>query len=242
MNTSNIIFYDFETGGPNPFGCQPTQLSAIAIDGRRLNIIENSVFNSLIKPIFDEKQCQELGLDQVQDEALELTKLTKEQLEKAPELKVVWQSFCAYVEKYKKGKSIFSNPIRSGYNIDRFDNVICDRIMGGKSPWGFGPWDSDRQEQRLFHPRDCIDLMRCYVWPWTENNSDIKSISMDALCEWLGIEHSKAHNAVADVIVGANVLIRFMKLTRSIAPKVQFEQSMAQENETIKQYIEEALK
>lgn len=245
MNSNNIIFLDFETGGPNPFTCQPVQLSAIVIDGRRLNLIDGSLFNSYIKPIPDEK-CEALGIEPIGDEALEINKITREQLEVAPDLKVVWSSFSSYVEKYKKGKGIFGLPIRSGYNINRFDNVILDRIMGGntqfapgkKEPYGFGPWDDDRREQRLFNPRDCIDMMPCYVWPWTENNSDIRSISMEAVREWLGIEHDRAHNAVADVIVGAHVLVRFMKLTRSIAPKVQFEKSLASESDNIKKMID----
>lgn len=253
MNFNNIVFFDFETGGKNPHMCQPLQLSAICIDARRLNIVEGSLFNSYIQPVFSEEECAKFGIGPVEDEALEVNKIKPEQLKDAPTLKVVWNSFCAYTEKYKKGKGIFGLPIRAGYNINGFDNIILDRIMGGHNavlnaagyktpePWGFGPWDDNAREQRLFNPRDCIDMMPSYVWPWTENNSDMRSISMLALREWLGISHEYAHNAIADVITGATILIRFMKLTRSIAPKVKFEQSLASENESIKQLIEQYL-
>ena len=34
----DIIVFDFETGGRNPMRCQPTQIAAIALDGRNFKL------------------------------------------------------------------------------------------------------------------------------------------------------------------------------------------------------------
>ena len=81
-------------------------------------------------------------------------------------------------------------------------------------------------EENLFYPRDSVDLLRI-IWTWTENMVDIKSLSMDAVREWLGISTEGAHNAKKDVIDGAMVLIKFLKLHRHYAPKVKFRGSFA---------------
>jgi len=65
------------------------------------------------------------------------------------------------------------------------------------------------------------------VWMWTENNKDIKSISMDSIRDWLGMSKENAHDALQDVKDTAAVLIKFMKLYRYYAPKVQFEKAFA---------------
>jgi hypothetical protein len=60
---------------------------------------------------------------------------------------------------------------------------------------------------------------------WTENIVEIKSLSMDAIREWLGISTERAHDAQQDVIDGATILIRFLKLHRHFAPKIKFKDS-----------------
>jgi len=135
-------------------------------------------------------------------------------------------------------------------NIDKYDSIIIDRICGGHfrkarteldklysggiielngtnfkihfpEPYGFGPWDNERQEETLFFPRDSVDLLRI-LWMWTENILEIKSLSMDAVRSWLGISTEGSHNAEKDVIDGAEILIKFLKLHRNFVPKVKF--------------------
>lgn len=246
MNYQDIVFLDFETTGVNPYRAQPTQLAAVVIHGRKLEIYEGSIFSSYIQPIFDEAECNRLGLDPVTDEVLEKTHIDINQLKAAPSLKTVWHQFQQYVNKYNPKKSKWSAPIKSGMNIDKYDGIIIDRIAGGHfkkarveldklisggiikaegvkipEPYGFGPWDEERQEETLFYPRDSVDLIRI-LWMWTENMTDIKSLSFDAVREWLGISAEGAHNAEKDVVDGANVLIKFLKLHRNFAPKVKF--------------------
>ena len=48
MNLHKIAVIDFETTGINPDTCEPTQLAAVMVDPRKLEIIEGSEFNTLI--------------------------------------------------------------------------------------------------------------------------------------------------------------------------------------------------
>jgi len=73
-----------------------------------------------------------------------------------------------------------------------------------------------------------MDLMRD-VFMWTENNPQIKSVSMDAIRDWMGISKENAHDALQDVKDTALVLIKFLKLYRRFAPKVQFDKALANE-------------
>jgi DNA polymerase III epsilon subunit-like protein len=286
MNYQDLIFLDFETTGVNPLTCQPTQLSAVVIHGRKLEVVEDSMFHTYIQPIFDEDKCMKLGLEPVSDEVLIKTHLDIDTLKAAPKLKTAWSQFQQFVARFNPKKSKWGAPIKAGMNIDRYDSIIIDRIAGGHfrhvrseldklhsggiipidgswmtarakneleswsgaeapdsvheflrrisnekaiklpDPYGFGPWDDKRQEETLFYPRDSVDLLRI-IWMWTENIPEIKSLSMDAIREWLGISTEGAHDARKDVVDGAKVLIKFLKLHRTYAPKIKFKDSCA---------------
>jgi DNA polymerase III epsilon subunit-like protein len=75
MANRDYICFDFETGSRNPHKTQPTQLAAIALDGRTLQM--KGQFNSEIKPIFDDEKAIAAGFDPIQDEALKITKKTR---------------------------------------------------------------------------------------------------------------------------------------------------------------------
>jgi inhibitor of KinA sporulation pathway (predicted exonuclease) len=229
------------------------------IDGRKLEIFPNSSFCSYIKPVFDEEECKRLGLDPVTEEILDITHTTMSQLKEAPSCKSVWSEFCQYINRYNPKKTKWNAPIKAGMNICKYDSIIIDRICNGHfgmaklqldklvasgiiniedaklpEPYGFGPWDKDRQEETLFFPRDSIDLMRV-IWLWVENMTDIKSLSMDAMREWLGISSEGSHTADKDVLDGAHMLIKFLKLHRNFAPKVKFKDSFKKDESKISQ-------
>ena len=52
---------------------------------------------------------------------------------------------------------------------------------------------------------------------------------MDSIRDWMGIPKDNAHDALQDVKDTATVLIKFLKLYRLFAPKVQFEKALADE-------------
>ena len=113
---------------------------------------------------------------------------------------------------------MFSAPIAAGYNIFRFDLKIVDRYT---KKFGYVTKDN---ECDLFYPRDTLDIMNLAYY-WLENNSDIKSISLDNLRSYLGISKDGAHDALKDVKDCAEILIRFFKLHRRLAPQIKFEGS-----------------
>ena len=136
MANRDFIIFDFETGSRNPYKTQPTQIAAIALDGRTLNM--KGQFNSEIKPIFDDQEAIAAGLDPIQDEALKITKKTREQLAEAPSLKSVWTKFTKFVDQYNWKGDSFYNPIPVGFNIIGFDMIIVNRLCKE-----FGSWDKE---------------------------------------------------------------------------------------------------
>ena len=118
MANRDYIIFDFETGSRNPNKTQPTQIAAIALDGRNLAV--KGTFNSEIKPILDDDEAIAAGVDPIEDGALRVTNKTREALAKAPALKPVWNKFCKFVDQYNwKGEPFFA-PIPVGYNIIGF--------------------------------------------------------------------------------------------------------------------------
>ena len=215
----DIIVFDFETGGRDPNTCQPTQIAAIALDGRNLKL--KGTFNSEIRAEVDDEKAIAAGLGPIEEGALKVTGKTREQIAKAPQLKTVWKKFCAFVDKYNWKGTPFFAPIPAGFNIIGYDMKIINRLCKE-----FGPWDEKRGEQQLFSKIYKIDVMD-NVWMWTEGDPNVKSISMDSLRERMGLSSENAHDALQDVKDTANILIKFLKLQRSLLKKVKFEKTFA---------------
>jgi DNA polymerase III epsilon subunit-like protein len=215
----DYIIFDTETGSRNPRKAQLTQIAAIALDGR--NFAVKGQFNSEIKPIFDDEKAISLGLDPVQDEALKITHKTREKLEQAPSINVVWPKFVKFVNQYNwKGDPFFA-PIPVGFNIIGFDMIIIDRLCKE-----YGPWDSEREQQKLFSKVYKIDIMD-NVFAWTESDPSIKSISMDSLRERMCLSTENAHDALQDVKDEANIFIKLMKTHRSVYQNMTFNKAFA---------------
>ena len=219
MANRDYIIFDFETGSRNPHKTQPTQIAAIALDGRNLKL--KGTFNSEIKPIIDEEEAIASGLDPLQDEALKITGKNREALAEAPSLKSVWSKFTKFVLQYNwKGDSFF-NPIPVGFNIIGFDMIIINRLCKE-----FGPWDKEREQQKLFSKIYKIDIMD-NIFAWTESDPSVKSISMDALRDRMGLSKENAHDALQDVKDSANIFIKLMKTHRAVYQNMNFDKAFA---------------
>jgi len=215
----DIIVFDFETGGRNPMKCQPTQIAAIALDGRNFRL--KGEFNSMMRPIIDDDEAIAAGVDPIEEGALKVTGQTRSKLAKAPLPKGVWKKFCTFVNKYNwKGTPYFA-PIPAGFNILGYDMHIVNRLCKE-----FGPWDDKRQQQQLFHQIYKIDVMDD-VWLWTEGDPDVKSISMDSLRERMGLSSENAHDALQDVKDTANIFIKLQKSRRAVYRNMKFEKAFA---------------
>lgn len=230
MNYNNYIFLDFETGGKFKHISQPIQLAAVGIDGRKLTYGLQDTFETLMRPVFDEQECVAKNIEPLQEQALKVNKKTIDELESAPSPQVAWDNFVAFVQRYKTGNGKWDNPILVGFNNDNFDNTFVDRLCAE-----YGPCDKETKEQQLFHPVTVLDL-RDILFQWTEDLTDWKRLSMDALREKMGMDDDSqhllefkaqgrelyAHDALRDVVDGAAVFVKFMKLHRKFAHKVGF--------------------
>jgi DNA polymerase III epsilon subunit-like protein len=215
----DIIVFDFETGGRNPKSCQPTQIAAMALDGR--NFKPKGTFNSMMRPIIDDEKAIKAGVDPIEEGALRVTGQTREQLAKAPLPKGVWKKFCTFVNKYNwKGTSYFA-PIACGYNINGYDMPIVDRLCEQ-----YGPWDDKKQKQKLFNPIFNYDVFQD-VKLWTEGDPSIKSISLDSIRDIMGLSKENAHDALQDVRDTANVFIKLQKSRRAVYKNMKFEKAFA---------------
>ena len=215
----DIIVFDFETGGRNPLRCQPTQIAAIALDGRNFRL--KGEFNSMMRPILDDDKALKAGVDPIEEGALKVTGQTRSQLAKAPLPKGVWKKCVTFVNKYNwKGTPYFA-PIPAGFNILGYDMKIVDRLCKE-----YGPYDDKRESQKLFHQIYKIDVMDD-VWLWTEGDPDVKSISMDSLRERMGLSSENSHDALQDVKDTANIFIKLQRSRRAVYRNMKFEKAFA---------------
>jgi exonuclease I len=237
MKNNLICVFDFETDGADPHVCSPVQLAAVIVDPIKLKIIKDSEFNINFKPERLEKATG-VTIDNhpyTDSDILEWhgkvrgvdkSQILEEWLE-YPDQKHSWQQFISYLEGYhitnKGKKSKFTAPIACGYNINRFDMKIIDRLSEK-----YNNFDAKEKTTSIFHPRDKIDLMNV-VHLWFMYVSEIKSISLDSMRSYLGISSDNAHDALKDVTDCANILTRFLRLHKNFAQRIQFKNSFAHE-------------
>jgi len=226
MLTKKICVFDFETDGSDPETCSPVQLAAVMIDPIKLEIIEGSEFNVTCKPETLEKDPNYQYETDIIDFHARVKGCSQEDIynewKKYSSQEIAWNSFISYLDKYhcgnRKKKNQFSAPIAAGYNINRFDLKIINRLSRK-----YKNVDSKEGTSILFYPRDVLDIMNL-VFYWFES-SNMKSYALDNVRDYLGISKDGAHDAIKDVKDCAEILIRFMRLHRKLIPKIKFEGS-----------------
>ena len=225
INYNKICVFDFETDGSDPKECSPVQIAAVIVDPINLEIVPNSEFNINFKPeVLEQNDSYEYTTD-ILDFHSKVKGCSKDDIMKEwrnyPTQQQSWNMFVTYLNKYhsrSSKKSQFSAPIAAGYNINRFDLKIIDRLSQ--------KYDNVNKEKTtdIFYPRDVIDVMNL-VFYWFEHNADLKNYTMDSLREYFGIDKTGAHDAIKDVKDTADIMIRFMKLHRNLSSKVKFKDS-----------------
>jgi DNA polymerase III epsilon subunit-like protein len=225
INYNKICVFDFETDGSDPKSCSPVQIAAIIIDPLKLEIVPNSEFNIFFKPEVLASDEQYQYTTDILDFHAKVRGSSKEAIleewKKYPAQDQSWKLFTNYLTMHhtrSSKKSQFSAPIAAGYNINRFDLPIIDRLSR--------KYGNTNKEERsdIFYPRDVLDIMNL-VFYWFENNGDLKNLSLDALRDYLGINKEGAHDALKDVKDCAEILIRFMRLHRNLGNKIKFKDS-----------------
>lgn len=228
-NFQKICVFDLETDGTNPDVCSPVQIAAIMVDPNKLEIIPDSEFNITIKPdAIEENKDYNYSDSDVLDFHAKVRSSTKDAVladwHSYQKQEHGWKMFVSYLEMYhcrsNSKKSCFTAPIAAGYNINRFDLRIIDRLSK--------KYDNLNKEGRtsLFYPRDVIDVMNL-IFFWFEGNNELKNYTLDHLREYLGIDGEGAHDALKDVKDTAAILIRFLKLHRNLSNKVKFKSAFS---------------
>jgi DNA polymerase III epsilon subunit-like protein len=227
-NTQKICVFDFETDGIDADSCSPVQIAAIVIDPVHLEVVPDSEFNITLRPeILDAQPTYSYGDSDVLDFHAKVKGSSKDDILKSwkeyQKQEHGWSAFVSYLEMYHSRshggkKSCFTAPIAAGYNINRFDLRIIERLSK--------KYNNLNKEGRssLFYPRDVIDLMNV-VFYWFEGNNELKNYTLDNLRDYLGISKDGAHDALKDVKDTADILIRFLKLHRGMSEKVKFKGS-----------------
>lgn len=214
INIQKICVFDFETDSVDPYTTNPVELAALMIDPRKLEIVPDSLFVSDMRPIdIDVPGYYEKHKDTIGFHARKKNKSHEEILErwkKAPMQEQVWRNFSTYVGKYNSNqdrKTKYSAPIAAGFNINKFDLIICDKL------------NKRYDIKTLWHMRDVIDaLPLCFMW--FENSIEPKAYNFDAVREFLGMSGEGAHSADVDVKDTAVLIMKMLKLMRSTASKV----------------------
>ncbi len=207
MNTKDIIVFDFETTSKSKYSCELTQIAACVIHPRRLTIGET--FNTEVRP---------LDFDAIEDEALKITRKTKEKLREAPHPEQAWRDFSNFVNKFNFKKNEWYAPIAGGYNIEGYDWEILTRYSKKYKT------SNDKGEQALFSNFMKLDLMEHIYW-WHENDNILDDLKLTTLRKHMGLATEGAHDALNDVTDTAKIIIKYLKLYRFLGPKVPTEDS-----------------
>ena len=175
-----LFFYDLETTGTKFWKNGIHQISgAIVIDGE---IKEN--FDFKVKPY-------ESAL--IEDEALKIGNVTKEQIMAYPSMKEVYSKLIVLLSKYvdkfdKKDKFHLV-----GYNNASFDNPFFRAFFVQNSDVYFGSWFWS----------DSIDCMVLASNKLRSKRSELENFKQSTVAKYLGIEidESKLHDAEYDIKV-----------------------------------------
>lgn len=225
-NQQKFCVFDFETDGKNPEKCSPVQIAAIIVDPVKLEIVKDSEFNINMKPVsLEENPEYTYEGDDVLDFHAKVKSCARldvlEAWRKYPKQEVGWNQFISYLNLYhtrSERKSCFSAPIAVGYNINKYDLKIIERLSKQ-----YGNINKEGNSN-IFYPRDVVDVMNVMFY-WFEGNSKLKNFTLDHIRDYFGISKVGGHDALKDVKDTAEIMIRFLKLHRNLSKKITFENS-----------------
>lgn len=204
MNKNDYICFDLETTARSTATAQIQEIGAVIIDKNTFKIKDE--FFSTVRPH---------NFDTIEDEALKVTKKTREMLETYPEFNIVWPMFTSFCKKHFKGNknTTYGAPIPCGYNIVGYDIPIINKYCKE-----YGPWDDKWGNQKLFSSVFKLDVMD-HMWFWLESvpDDEIQNVKLDTLREYMAFpKESKenAHNALQDARDTAKIVIKLLKVGR----------------------------
>lgn len=197
--TPTFLFHDYETFGTSPALDRPAQFAALRTDADFTTIGEPEVF--YCKPADDYLP---------QPEAVLITGITPQVARAKGDNEAAFA---------KRIHDLFTVPNTCvvGYNNVRFDDEVTRNIFYRNfyDPYA---WSWQNHNSRW----DLLDVMRaCYALRpeginWPENEEGLPSFRLEHLTKANGIEHSNAHDAMADVYA----TIAMAQLVKAKQPKL----------------------
>ncbi len=208
------MVFDYETDGKSPETANITEISAVPIDLRNLNIISDEIFDIIVCPDgIDNKDYLEVHESTINWHASQRGVQPQDIIDVwkgGVKEKDAWLSFCSYIGEYATSKKWDSLPMPGGQNIRGYDLPISERY-------------ASKYKKRLpFNKRDVLDLMDITRLWFMFDAEAPKSLSMDTLRAFFGLSSSGAHTARQDVLDTANIMVKFLKLHESISPKINW--------------------
>jgi DNA polymerase III epsilon subunit-like protein len=155
-------------------------------------------FCSLMKPIYP---------DRLDPGALKVNKKTVEELMAAPDQRLVWNEFVAWVNKWNKRKNKWGAPLAAGKNIRSFDMKFVDVLNRLHC--------KNKEKTLLFSERRQVEL-EDLVFLWFENSADLPNEKMDTLRDYFGLSQEGGHDALVDVRQTGELITKFIKLHRNL--------------------------
>lgn len=200
---NDIMVFDFETGGLDCKKHEPVSIGAKVYNGKTLEPYpeESGEFYSLMKPV---------NFDNLDPKAMAVNKITRQELEKAPDQQLVIKNFVEWAKQFNPKSGARTAPVAAGKNVP-FDKGFLDEALNR--------WYKKPPIIMNFDNKSIIDLERQW-FQWFENESDPPDQRMDTLRPWLGLETDGAHNALVDCRQTGAVIMRILQLHRNLQKKI----------------------
>ena len=202
MDYRHLCVFDLETSSLSQETTQIIQIGSCIINRNNLSIVDE--FQTLVKP---------KDMDAIEDEALKVNGLTKEQLEDAPDVDVIFPVWANWINEWNTSKNSWGAPIPAGWGSDRFDVPILERYCRT-----YDYWDDKWNNMTLMNPIFTFDVMK-HFWFWTRSNTDVKNCKLATAVAYMGgatdeeIE-ANAHDALWDVRMTAKIAQKFLRVSR----------------------------
>lgn len=212
-NKSYAVVFDYETNGLAINELDPLQLACLVIDLHTLTVVPGSLFNSYIRPADIEKMDDTPG----KRRALEVNGITRDMVKDAPSLPAVTKAFRDHVKKFGSGPR---ERHAGGKNIRAFDIPILDRCCREA---GIAAKDGTNGlfDNRVVYDID-DDMERWFRW-----TGIVENCRLDTIRTHFGMTFEGAHDASVDVRQEGWLLIKLLRLYRTLAERVSFAGSAA---------------
>jgi DNA polymerase III alpha subunit (gram-positive type) len=183
----NYICFDLETGG---LSSEKNSIIEIACCGFNHDLKDVKEFESGVMQIYDNRE--------INQEALDANKITREQIAKGVDPRETIEDLCRYFTSMKVGNS---KPVLCGHNIDRFDIPFLDNC--------FTFFKKDLS--KFVNVDFTIDTMWWARMMWAEQTN----FKLGTCCEVAKIELIDAHRAISDTRANAQLVKYFLRNLKS---------------------------